>query len=131
MYLLATTLIIIVSVLLILIVLVQESKGGGLASNFSSSNQVMGVRKTTDFLEKATWTLAVALLVLSLIASMAIPRASDQEKESAIREQVENTFNENAVPNYPSQGEKIKVQGQDQQQQTGTSPIEATKEEEE
>jgi preprotein translocase subunit SecG len=61
--------IIIVCILLILIVLVQNSKGGGLASSFSSSNQVMGVRKTADFLEKATWTLAIALLVLSIVST--------------------------------------------------------------
>jgi len=115
MYLLATILILIVSALLILIVLVQESKGGGLASNFSSSNQVMGVKKTTNFLEKATWTLAVALLALSLVASMSIPRAADQEQESAIREQVQNTFDESTVPNYPSRGEEIEVQGREQQ----------------
>ena len=62
-------LIIIVCLLLILVVLVQNSKGGGLASSFASSNQVMGVRKTADFLEKATWTLAIALLVLSLVST--------------------------------------------------------------
>jgi preprotein translocase subunit SecG len=59
-------LIILVCVFLILVVLVQNSKGGGLASSFASSNQVMGVRKTGDFLEKATWTLAAALLVFCL-----------------------------------------------------------------
>ncbi len=62
-------LIVIVCVLLILVVLVQNSKGGGLASSFSSSNQVMGVRKTADFLEKTTWTLAISLLALSLIST--------------------------------------------------------------
>ena len=62
-------LIIIVCVLLILVVLVQNSKGGGLASSFASSNQVMGVKKTGDFLEKATWTLAIALLFLSLVST--------------------------------------------------------------
>ena len=62
-------LIVLVCILLILVVLVQNSKGGGLASSFSSSNQVMGVRKTADFLEKATWTLAIALLALSLIST--------------------------------------------------------------
>jgi preprotein translocase subunit SecG len=77
MYTLITVLIIIVSILLVLIVLVQNSKGGGLASNFSSSNQYMGVRKTADFLEKATWTLAITLLVLSLGSVMAIKRPSD------------------------------------------------------
>ena len=64
-----SALIILVCILLILVVLVQNSKGGGLASSFSSSNQVMGVRKTADFLEKATWTLAIALLVLSLVST--------------------------------------------------------------
>ncbi len=64
-----SVLIIIVSILLILIVLVQNSKGGGLSSSFGASNQVMGVRKTADFLEKATWTLAIALLALSLAAT--------------------------------------------------------------
>ena len=52
MYLAITILIFIVAILLILIVLVQNSKGGGLASGFASSNQVMGVRKTTDFWKK-------------------------------------------------------------------------------
>src|ERR1035437_758453 len=64
-----SVLIVIVCIFLILVVLVQNSKGGGLASSFSSSNQVMGVRKTADFLEKATWTLAVALLVLSILST--------------------------------------------------------------
>jgi len=61
---------------LVLIVLVQNAKGGGLASNFSSSNQVMGVRKTTDFLEKSTWTLAIVLTLLALTSTFVIPRAN-------------------------------------------------------
>ena len=64
------TLIIILIVLacfaLAFIVLIQNSKGGGLASNFAGSNQVMGVRKTTDFLEKATWILATFIMVMCL-----------------------------------------------------------------
>ena len=64
-----SVLILIVCILLVLIVLVQNSKGGGLSSGFASNNQIMGVRKTTDFLEKATWGLAGTLLVLSLFAS--------------------------------------------------------------
>ncbi|HXB40888.1 MAG TPA: preprotein translocase subunit SecG [Bacteroidia bacterium] len=62
-------LIIVVCALLILIVLVQNSKGGGLSSSFASNNQIMGVRKTADFLEKTTWGFAIALFVLSLLAS--------------------------------------------------------------
>jgi preprotein translocase subunit SecG len=75
-------LIVLVCLLLILVVLVQNSKGGGLASSFSSSNQVMGVRKTADFLEKATWTLAIALLALSLI-STAYTKPSQGETNSS------------------------------------------------
>ncbi len=74
-YVLISVLILITCILLVMIVLVQNAKGGGLASNFSSSNQVMGVRKTTDFLEKATWTLAIVLLVLTLSSTFVIPRA--------------------------------------------------------
>ena len=54
---------------MIFAVLVQKSKGGGLASGFSSSNQIMGVRKTTDFLEKFTWTLAGIMIVLSILTA--------------------------------------------------------------
>ncbi|HSH20872.1 MAG TPA: preprotein translocase subunit SecG, partial [Draconibacterium sp.] len=73
MYTLITVLIFIVCVLLVLIVLVQNSKGGGLASNFQSTGQIMGVRKTADFLEKATWGLAGALLFLSVVGTAFIP----------------------------------------------------------
>ena len=66
MYVFISILILITSVFLVLIVLVQNSKGGGLASGFASSNQVLGVRKTTDFLEKATWTAAVIVMVLCI-----------------------------------------------------------------
>ncbi|MGM9805648.1 MAG: preprotein translocase subunit SecG [Candidatus Aphodosoma sp.] len=69
MYSVLTVLIVILAVILILIVLVQNSKGGGLASNFASSNQIMGVRKTTDFLEKTTWGLIAAIVVLSIAAA--------------------------------------------------------------
>ena len=101
MYVLVSVLIIIASILLILIVLVQNSKGGGLASNFSASNQVMGVRKTADFLEKATWTLAVSLLVLSLMASMTIPRGEIEEK-SKIEQQVNNAVDPTQMPQFPT-----------------------------
>ncbi len=76
-YILISVLILITCVLLVLVVLVQNSKGGGLASNFSGSNQYMGVRKTADFLEKATWTLAIILLFLSLFSIFVIPRSTN------------------------------------------------------
>ena len=61
-----------VAVWMCLIVLIQNSKGGGLASGFASSNQIMGVRKTTDFLEKATWTLAALMVILSVAAAYSL-----------------------------------------------------------
>ena len=101
MYILITALIFIVCFLLVLIVLVQNSKGGGLASNFQASNQVMGVRKTADFLEKATWTLAGALLVLSIAATAAIPRKGTEVEQSLVREQIDTAIDPTQVPNFP------------------------------
>lgn len=97
---LITVLIFLVCALLVLIVLVQNSKGGGLASNFQSSGQVMGVRKTNDFLEKATWYLAGALLILSIAASAAIPREK-QTNNSRIEEQIQNVQDPNVEPSFP------------------------------
>lgn len=61
-------------VILVLVVLIQNPKGGGLSSSFASANQIGGVRRTTDFLEKATWTLAIAIVVLSMASSMFMDR---------------------------------------------------------
>ncbi|MEH0156831.1 preprotein translocase subunit SecG [Limibacter armeniacum] len=58
--------IMIVAVLLILLVLAQDSKGGGLTGNVSSASQLMGARRTTDWIEKATWILAATMFVLSI-----------------------------------------------------------------
>ena len=90
MYTVIVILILVVSVLLGLVVLVQNSKGGGLISNFGSANQMMGVRQTTDFLEKATWTMAIILVVLCLVSSMSIKTStSGGAQESQMREQIE------------------------------------------
>ncbi len=83
-----TVFIILASLLMIGIVLVQKSKGGGLASNFASSNQIMGVRKTTDFVEKATWTLAIVIAVLS-IATVFVGHNEQGSSSSAVNEAVE------------------------------------------
>jgi preprotein translocase subunit SecG len=102
MYYVVSILILITCILMILIVLVQNSKGGGLVSNFASSNQFMCVRKTTDFLEKATWTLAVALLVLSLVASATIPREQVDTTRSKIQEQINNAAEPGSKSNFPT-----------------------------
>ena len=80
MYTLSVLLVILASILMCGIVLIQESKGGGLASSFSSSNQIMGVKKTTDFLEKATWTLAIAMVVLSVVSAGFVEKSSNVEE---------------------------------------------------
>lgn len=100
MYTFIIVLLIIVSILLGLIILAQNSKGGGLAAGLSASNQIMGVRKTTDFLEKLTWGLAIGLLVLSMVANFTIPKSSSGDTgASMIQEQIDNT----AAPAQPQQ----------------------------
>ncbi|MDG5800438.1 preprotein translocase subunit SecG [Marinilabiliaceae bacterium ANBcel2] len=100
MYAFVSVLVILASILLILIVLVQNSKGGGLAQNFQSSNQMMGVRKTTDFLEKATWTLAISLLMLSFVSVMTLPR--EQMGGAVIDEQMQNMQQpQQGMPSFP------------------------------
>ncbi len=75
-------LIMIVCVLLTLVILVQNSKGGGLAAGFSSANQIGGVRRTTDFLEKSTWTLVIALLFLSIVSSSVLSSSQGGEAQT-------------------------------------------------
>lgn len=83
MYTLITVLIILASIALVLVVLVQKSKGSGLASGFASSNQIMGVRKTTDFIEKATWGLAGTIMVLSMLSAVFIKSGSTSNEPSS------------------------------------------------
>ncbi len=80
MYTAIIVLIIITAILLMLVVLAQNPKGGGLSSQFggSGATQMMGVKKTGDFLEKATWTLAVAMLALTLVANVMIPESGTE-----------------------------------------------------
>ena len=79
MYTVLVVLIVILAILMCLVVLIQESKGGGLASSFSASNQIMGVRKTTDVIEKVTWGLAAAMVVLSVVSVFFIPKVATEE----------------------------------------------------
>ena len=86
--------IVILAVFLCFIVTIQNSKGGGLAAGFASSNQIMVVRKTTDILEKTTWTLIASIAVLSIItAYVAKPKVINTDsvfKDEAIETQVVN-----------------------------------------
>jgi preprotein translocase subunit SecG len=99
-YIFATILVLIACVLVIMVVLVQNSKGGGLAANFTSAGQSMGVRKTADFLEKSTWTLAAAIVLLSIVATASIPRG--QSQESVIKSSIEKAQDPTAIPTLPT-----------------------------
>lgn len=83
MYIFLSILIVIACVMLIGAVLIQKSKGGGLASDYSQGNQFMGYRKTTDFIEKATWSLAVFICVISILASFAGKTPTNQSSINA------------------------------------------------
>ncbi|MBP3298690.1 MAG: preprotein translocase subunit SecG [Muribaculaceae bacterium] len=72
MYVFLAIIIVIAAILLVGAVLIQKSKGGGLASNYASGNQFMGYRKTTDFIEKATWSLAIVICLLSICCSFVL-----------------------------------------------------------
>ena len=93
-------LILIAAVLMIGIVLIQKSKGGGLASNFAGYNQIGGVRKTTSFIEKATWVLAVVICVLSILSSFFTPSivTSGSRVQTTPTEQQAAPFNTEAAP---------------------------------
>lgn len=95
-YTLLVVLIVLVALLMIFIVLIQESKGGGLSSNFSASNQIMGVKKTTDVVEKVTWGLAIAMVVISVLCAYASPKASGEESVAGSA-----TMEQTATPAMP------------------------------
>lgn len=81
-------LIIIASVAMGLFILIQNPKGGGLAGNIAGFNsQFMGVKQTTDVLEKGTWVMAIVIAVLSLCSAFFISGggSGSDVKDSNIR----------------------------------------------
>lgn len=113
MYIFVIVLIFIASLLLILAVLAQSPKSG-MAANFGASNQVMGVRQTSDFLEKITWALAITILVLSLAATMTMPSAGISASKSGVEKALEKSVegNRNILPSSGSQvpaGQPVEV----------------------
>ena len=97
MYLFLVILMVVAAILMCFIVLIQNSKGGGLASGFSSSNEILGVRKTTDVLEKLTWGLAVFMVIASIATAYVMTSASEQDgsviMEQAQKEEKTNPYN--------------------------------------
>ncbi len=101
MYTVIAILIVVASILLTIVVLVQNSKGGGLAANFASGNQTFGVRQTADFLERATWTLAISILVLCVVAT-AFVSTGNTKKQNSIQERIENSAPLQGQPEFPT-----------------------------
>ena len=79
-----TVIIVIISILLVAVVLLQKSKGGGLAAGLAGDNQILGAPKTTDFLEKATWTLMAVVAVFCICCTLILGHSSNDVKGSAI-----------------------------------------------
>lgn len=98
MYIVFIVLIFIAAALIILAVLAQNPKGG-MAANFGVSNQVMGVRQTSDFLEKFTWGLAIAILVLSVGATMFMPKSNIAASKTGVEKALQQNAESNAMPN--------------------------------
>lgn len=73
-------LIVIVCFLLIVVIMVQNPKGGGLSSTLGGSQQMGGVQKTTDFLDKSTWTLGVLLIILIMFSSISFNGTNSEVK---------------------------------------------------
>src|ERR1700744_4506907 len=91
MFVILMILIVLVCIFLGLIVLIQNPKGGGLTSNFSSQSQLMGVQKTGDFLEKGTWTLAIAMMAISLIIYVNV-KGGVAKDDSQYKNQIKKTL---------------------------------------
>ena len=92
-------LIIVVCFLLVLVVMVQNPKGGGLSSSFGGgSQQVGGVQKTSDFLDRSTWILASLLLVLILISNVSLSPGSSSQDSKLLQEGTEQTIPETTIP---------------------------------
>ena len=95
-------LITIVCFLLIVVIMVQNPKGGGLSSAIGGSQMLGGVQKTTDFLDKSTWTLATVLIVLILLSSLSFGGALS-DNDSKIIEKSETAAPINTTPAAPVQ----------------------------
>lgn len=118
-YLLFAILIALISVLLVLIVMVQNPKGGGLNSSFGSSgsgNQLFGVQRTNNFLDKSTWALSIAMMALILLSNFAIQRNAvassvDRHVEEMTPAPLTNSPEKKTAPITPVKPEKNKPQG--------------------
>ncbi len=96
-------LIILASVLLTLMVLIQNPKGGGLSSGFAGGSNLMGVKRTGDFLEKGTWTLVIALMVFCLAVNILGPSKGGGVSKGGLSEQINAPAQQSPLNLNPSQ----------------------------
>ncbi|MFA9192296.1 preprotein translocase subunit SecG [Flavobacterium sp. FZUC8N2.13] len=94
-------LITIVCFLLIVVIMVQNPKGGGLSSSLGGSTQMGGVQKTTDFLDKSTWTLSIVLISLILLSSLSFT-GTLSDSDSKIIDNTEATVPATPAPTQPA-----------------------------
>ncbi|MGV3631938.1 MAG: preprotein translocase subunit SecG [Bacteroidota bacterium] len=83
---LLSIIIILASILLVFIVFIQNPKGGGLSSDFGAAHQLGGVQKTNDFVEKATWSLAAVIAVVSIVLTL---KSTPERQKAAEQQQTE------------------------------------------
>lgn len=94
---------ILICIILVLLILIQNPKGGGLSSGFSSSNNIIGVQRTGDFLENGTWGLAITIMVISILINISAPKTGAAVKaDSKIQEQIDKTAAPGALPQMPA-----------------------------
>jgi preprotein translocase subunit SecG len=97
-------LITIVCFLLIIVIMVQNPKGGGLSSTLGGSQMMGGVQKTTDFLDKSTWTLASVLIVLILLSTLSFTGSLSDETKI-----LDDTTTTPAAPAAPVQAAPVQA----------------------
>jgi len=96
-------LIVVVCFLLILVIMVQNPKGGGLSSSFGGSQQMGGVQKTTDFLDRSTWVLGGMLLALILLSNISLERPQATNQDSRLIDPQEETIPETIPESAPAE----------------------------
>ncbi|MBW3466443.1 preprotein translocase subunit SecG [Arthrospiribacter ruber] len=123
MFTLLISVIIILAVLLVLVILAQDSKGGVGAAFGGSASQIMGVTKTGNILEKSTWVLSIAILVLSLSSAAFYSTSTGDDFRSP---NVENARRQVVSPSF-GEGEGLLPSNTEEQQNVET-PIDVTEE---
>lgn len=88
---LLSVIIVLASILLVLVVFVQNPKGGGLSSDFGAAQQLGGVQKTNDFIDKATWGLAGVVAILSIFLTLRMSTGTTKTQKETPQETTETT----------------------------------------